>query len=62
VEAKPTIVDWTNIEALVDSLVLMANSDALLNRLKIIDLESVLNALNLPTFGLDTMKGRLMAL
>ena len=61
-EAKPTIVDWTNIEALVDSLVLMANSDALLNRLKIIDLESVLNALNLPTFGLDTMKARLMAL
>lgn len=50
------------MEALIDSLVLMANSEALLNRLKVIDLESVLNALSLPTFGMDTMKARLMAL
>ena len=36
------------MEALIDSLVLLANSDALLNRLKTIEIDQLLNVLVLP--------------
>ena len=59
---EPTLCDWGNMESLIDSLVLLGNSDALLNRLKTIELDSLINVLSLPKDGMDDMKARIQAL
>lgn len=56
---ESSLCDWGNMEALIDSLVLMANSDAILNRLKTIDIDSVIKALSFPKDGHEDMKGRI---
>ena len=56
---EPTLCDWANVEHLIDGLVLLANSDELLKRMKVIELDKLLNTLSLPAEGCDELKLRI---
>ena len=56
---EPTLCDWANIEHLIDGLVLLANSDALLARMKLIELDLLLKVLVLPADGCEELKMRI---